>query len=357
MSGSTAISMRSCTDSSSRLLFYLRSKAVVAGKRTPSISQCQQRRFTHSWISGHPHSSLYKSSSSIGKSNKTNSSSGIIGPGMSGTHCNGSWVNNGGNSSTTSPSTFLDFAGNSRYQSYNLARFSTSSVALSSSSSSTKAQDSARDTQTQNQTSSSNFDKAHSNPEVADTQSPSIANISATNHQDDKEDDWAVNESFSGYGASFSPSKSESSQNSPPNEPSTLSISHSSDSNTDNNNADYEPSKAAQPALSSFKSPVTIEADWRRTSDTLPLRGSTPINTPLSSSNIAGGLDLSSSTLVQQMLFKERAPHSDSNKAEVALLDSPKQGNSTKTHSQPIKADFAEWDDEDHSIEKKRSHA
>ncbi|KAF9116107.1 hypothetical protein BGX27_004905 [Mortierella sp. AM989] len=327
----------------------------------------QQRRLGHSWISGHPHSILYKSPKTGSKASMAGYPNSTAGSGMNGVHSNSSGCSNGGNSSSAPLSSlFLDFAGNSRYQAYNMARFSTLSMASSSSSASTKTQDPSTDFHTQKQSfpaaTNSNADKANSNPADADTQSsssPSYSTASSSkDHHDDKEDDWAVNESYSGHGSNFTspPSNTASTHDSRPSEftsPSTPSTTYEDNSTND----DSESLTALRPSLSSFKHPAAIEASWRRTSDSLPSVISPSAATALSSASPskAGGLDLSSSTLVQQMLFKERAPHSDDTERENSDWRQSDEGNSTGINSQHPNDDYADWDDEDHSTERKQN--
>ncbi|KAI7819537.1 hypothetical protein BC939DRAFT_262861 [Gamsiella multidivaricata] len=369
MPAPATLSASKCTASSSRMLVYIGCRGPqgvlsITGKRTPCSSsawqrqQQQQRRLGHSWISGHPRSILYKPSTANNKA----SSAGYTG-GMSG--CNsgisGSPSNGASNSSSGNFSTFLDFAGNGRYQAYNLARFSTFSAVSSSSSSSssspTSSAPSNQDSGVAGSSTSSHTDRAHSNSAPADAQSPSSSSPSSStlstppspvpssgaglststtalssknSHNDkedkenkeDKEDDWAVNESYSGHGGhSFTSSTTEPSDASSSSSvivPSSSRISGRFSHNNDSD-ASYEQSRTAlAPSLLSPKSPEAIEASWRRTSETLPSVTSPPLNSILSpgSANKAGGLDLSSSTLVQQMLFKERAPHADNPESE-----------------------------------------
>ncbi|KAF9980893.1 hypothetical protein BGZ65_004555, partial [Modicella reniformis] len=260
--------------------------------------------------------------------NGNTGSTGGINSGANGSH--GHHTNNSGGN--TSPS-FLDFAGNSRYQAYNLARFSTFSAAASPSASSPSSFPSAPSKQDSSGASSSNHtDRAHSNPASADSKSPlsstPLGISSSKQHHDDKDDDWAVNESYSGHSGhgfvtsssststSTSDSKDSSSVSSISLPTSTTSTIASRD---DDSTSHYESSRTAlQPSLSSFKSPASIEASWRRTSETLPPATLPPGKSILSTttSSKAGGLDLSSSTLVQQMLFQERAPHADNSENE-----------------------------------------
>ncbi|KAF9359154.1 Aminoacyl tRNA synthase complex-interacting multifunctional protein 1 [Mortierella sp. AD094] len=370
MPASVTFSMGSCTSSSSRLFVYINSRALglksVTGKKVPPVLKCQQqRRLAHSWISGHPHSILYKPSKAGSKTNIVGSPNSTAGSGVNGA----SGCSNGGNtSSTSSSSSFLDFAGNSRYQAYNLARFSTLSAASSSSSTSTRTQDPAASIQTQSQSipgaTGSNADKAHSNPADAESQSPSSPSLSTTGsstreHHDDKEDDWAVNESYSGHGGNFTPSSSLSSTTESTHDSnSTPSNQHTSSSMIyDDGDSNYESQTALRPSLLSFKNPAAIEASWRRTSDSLPSVVSPSAATALSQTppSKAGGLDLSSSTLVQQMLFKERAPHSDNTEGEGRNRSQSDEGNSTTTNSQHANDNFADWDDEDHFTERKQN--
>ncbi|KAG9069165.1 hypothetical protein KI688_010061 [Linnemannia hyalina] len=300
----------------------------------------QQCRLGHSWISGHPHSLLYKPATAANQA----SSKGATGScGSSGNSINTGAGQPSGSSSynhnNSGSSTFLDFAGNSRYQAYTLARFSTLSVASSSASSSSFSSSSSspssgqagssgsqvpgsssiRQEPTNNASDRHHQDRAHSNP--ADAQSPESSSTSTTSPlntasslptslssassptdkvHDDTEDAWAVNESYSGHASSSSqPSSSDDSKG----DPSRISF--------------HQDVTASNP-----RDPAAIDASWRRTSDSIP---STPFSSnsvlspsssSSSSSSKAGGLDLSSSTLVQQMLFKERAPHADSSEGD-----------------------------------------
>jgi len=79
----------------------------------------------------------------------------------------------------------------------------------------------------------------------------------------------------------------------------------------------------------------------------------------------AGGLDLSSSTLVQQMLFRDRAPHSDA-EAKNDENQTKNEGNHTKDSARMRKDDALDnrkKDQEDradygvHFTERKRGHA
>lgn len=325
--------------SSSYLNLYIGCRRpIVTGKGGLScpamVLDRQQRRMGHSWISGHPHSILYKSSSSAGGSKA--SSSG----------CGSASSSHGTSSGTTSsgPLSFLDFAGNSRYQAYNLARFSTFSAASSASpsppslaaagssksleqqESSTSASapgssqgqqdplvsqhhagsDSKSGTDGQSPASSSALSSA---PPTSDNNSAPAAPSSSADTNDDKDDAWAVNESYSGHGGSSTPSSSAAVV------PTTGHVDSEPYSQESNDTVGLDssdvPSRELRPSLSSFKSAADIEASWRRTSDSIPSQPlSTPTTTSASlSSNKPGSLDLSSSTLVQQMLFKERPPH------------------------------------------------
>ncbi|KAF9337869.1 hypothetical protein BGZ91_009205 [Linnemannia elongata] len=330
----------------------------------------QQCRLGHSWISGHPHSLLYKpataanQASSKGATGSCGSSGNSINTGA-GQPSGGSSYNhnNGGNSSSSS---FLDFAGNSRYQAYTLARFSTLSIASSSASSSSFSSSSSpsssgqagssgsqipgsssiRQEPTDSASSRHHQDRTHSNP--ADAQSPESSSTSTTSslntasslptslsslsssassatnkEHDDTEDAWAVNESYSGHASSSNPpSSSDDSKD----DPSKISF-----------RQDVTPADPRDPAA--------IDASWRRTSDTIPSTpfSSSSVLSPSSSSSSAsskaGGLDLSSSTLVQQMLFKERAPHADSsegdNSSKQDQQQHSKEGTSTAQNQSP----------------------
>ncbi|KAF9999511.1 hypothetical protein BGZ79_006861 [Entomortierella chlamydospora] len=325
--------MGSCTGSNSRFFVNINSRALslksMAGKKATPVLKCQQqRRLAHSWISGHPHSILYKPSKAGSKTNMAGSPNSTAGSGANGSGCS-----NGGNTSTSS-SSFLDFAGNGRYQAYNLARFSTFSASLSSPTS-TKTQDPAASVQTRSQSvpdATSSVNKAHSNPADAESQSPSSPSLSTTasstrEHHDDKEDDWAVNESYTGHGGNFTPSSSLHDSDS------TSSNQHTSSSMIyDDGDSNGESRTALRPSLSSFKSPAAIKASWRQTSDSLPsvILPSTAAVMSQTAPSKAGGLDLSSSTLVQQMLFKERAPHSNNIEGEGCNSSQSDEENETQ---------------------------
>ncbi|KAI1313806.1 hypothetical protein EDD11_002513 [Mortierella claussenii] len=277
------------------------------------------------------------------------------GSGVNGAH--GSAISSGNASLSSS---FLDFAGNGRYQAYNLARFSTASASSSSSSSSPSSSPQPQTTDVSTGTPVASSDAAghshagriHSNSALSDAQSPSstapssstasstdAAGITSTaavpsasagsEHQDDKEDDWAINESYSGHGQhGITPSLSSSASTPCPDTSSNLTASSTPSSSTsrissngasDNTaNTDEESQMSLQPSLTSFKSPSSIQASWRRTSESLPAVANSSGSSILSPtpSSKAGGLDLSSSTLVQQMLFGERPPHADSSESE-----------------------------------------
>ncbi|KAF9928678.1 hypothetical protein FBU30_002199 [Linnemannia zychae] len=309
----------------------------------------QQFRAGHSWISGHPHSHFYKPATAVNQSKNT------------GVHGSGNNVNTGSGSSNSNSgsSSFLDFAGNSRYQAYTLARFSTLSLVSSASSSSSSSSSSpssgaavssgphvleSSSTRQELTEGASGRHQAHSNP--ADAQSPvssttpssssasslpeptSSVSVSPSSKQehDDVEDAWAINESYSGHAPSTSTTSS-------------------------NNSKDDHPRQSFRSDVNSTKltDPAAIDASWRRTSDSIPST-SFPNNKILSSSSSskAGGLDLSSSTLVQQMLFKERAPHDDrlnNNNNEPKQehhqqQQHPKEGN-------PSSHRIEGWDDDD----------
>ncbi|KAF9186132.1 hypothetical protein BGZ50_002625 [Haplosporangium sp. Z 11] len=384
MPAPATITAGSCSASSCRLLaFSMGNKRTtmllqVTGKRTLGLLRCQhqqQHRHGHTWISGHPHNTFYKPTAAA---KKANAAGGTACPhsnssGFNSTPCNGA-------SSSGNTSSFLDFTGNSRYQAYNLARFSTFS-AVSSSSSSSPLPFSARSPSGSQEPGSvgaatsslgCHANKTHSNPDPVDTQSPmssplpstataSTATTTATSTsggQDDKDDDWAINESFSGHGAQSFSSESSSSSTTTSDAaatPSSISPFNEDSNNNDDNSSDESSRTALQPSSSSFKSPSAIEASWRRTSDSLPsvtnLSGSSVLSSP--SSSKAGGLDLSSSTLVQQMLFQERLPHSSdsfegndssserTNKGKQNGIDSDRdvdEGDSNR------KDDFDDWD-------------
>ncbi|KAF9125392.1 hypothetical protein BGW39_007425 [Mortierella sp. 14UC] len=262
----------------------------------------QQCRRGHSWISGHPHSLLYKPTTAANQSKNASACGGGNGvnTGASSYGQRGSPYN-GPSCGNSSSSSFLDFAGNSRYQAYTLARFSTLSVASSASSSSSS--------------SSSSSTLLSSSGQAASTLSSSSA---SKKEHDDTDDAWAVNESYSGHASSSSATPSD--KNTKDDRSGTP-----SDKNTKDDRLGT-PSFHPDNASSKLRDPAAIEASWRRTSDSIP---STPFsgNTGLSSSSSskAGGLDLSSSTLVQQMLFKERAPHADSSEGDNGQEHSPKE--------------------------------
>ncbi|KAF9300152.1 hypothetical protein BGZ74_008235 [Mortierella antarctica] len=213
----------------------------------------------------------------------------------------------GSYSGPSSVSSFLEFAGNSRYQAYSLARFSTFSAVSASSSSSPPNSNSPPSTPSQQDQSSAGSDKAsqpHSNSAEPETQSPKSSTTSTTGTQEDKDDDWAVNESYSGHGGHGGHRLAKT--------PSSDSGATSESNNVDTNNATHT---TLQPSSSSFKDSASIQASWRRTSDSIPTVA-TPGGPSLSPQSKAGGLDLSSSTLVQQMLFKERPPRANETESD-----------------------------------------
>lgn len=282
-----------------------KSRLLAMGCRRATVSvtgKCAwaQTRAGHSWISGHPHSILYKSASGS-KSSVSGSSSNMTPGGNTGSAGSGSY------SGPSSVSSFLEFAGNSRYQAYSLARFSTFSAVSASSSSSPPNSNSPPSTPSQQDQSSAGSDKAsqpHSNSAEPETQSPKSSTTSTTGTQEDKDDDWAVNESYSGHGGHGGHRLAKT--------PSSDSGATSESNNVDTNNATHT---TLQPSSSSFKDSASIQASWRRTSDSIPTV-TTPGGPSLSSQSKAGGLDLSSSTLVQQMLFKERPPHANETESD-----------------------------------------
>ncbi|KAG0203623.1 hypothetical protein BGX28_004146 [Mortierella sp. GBA30] len=378
---------------------------VTGNKLLPSppttLFRCQanlQRRHGHSWISGHPHSLLFKPATAGNKvsGNKTSSTNGTM-TGFNG--ATGSSTNSANTSANTATS-FLEFAGNGRYQAYHLARFSTLSALSSSSSSMFPTGSKTMSTITpspgsgspekKTPSSSSHADRAYSNPADAevDAQSPlsqssgasassgapsssssssstaaaSLRPSSSSKEQDDKDDDWAVNESYSGHGdqtfTATSPIPSSSSSSSSSSSPSTnasmSSASSEDDNDNDNNSDDDDTSRPKlQPSLSSFKSPADIEKSWRRTSETLPSASSSgpPVLTPSPPSK-AGGLDLSSSTLVQQMLFKERVPHTDSSSEAEDNRRHSKEGNHKASGTHMSNDDDEDWHHDWHRNEK-----
>ncbi|KAG0260896.1 hypothetical protein BG011_001550 [Mortierella polycephala] len=391
-----AITAGSCSTSGCRLLaFSMGNKRAtmlmqVTGKRTLGLLRRQQHRHGHTWISGHPHNTFYKPTTATKKTNAAG--------GTTCSHSSSSGFNStpgNGASSSGNTSSFLDFAGNGRYQAYNLARFSTFSAVSSSSSSSSSSSPlplSATSPSGSQEPGSvgaasssqgSHANKAYSNPDPVDAQSPlsspspptttaTTATTTATSSsggQDDKDDDWAVNESFSGHGAQNFSSESSSSSSTTTSNATTTPSSISSfgeDSDDNDDNSGYETSRTAlQPSLSSFKSPSAIEASWRRTSNSLPsvtnLSGSSVLSSP--SSSKAGGLDLSSSTLVQQMLFQDRLPHSsDSIEGDDSSSEQTDKGKQNGIDSDADvdeggnnrKDDFDDWDiDEETSRERR----
>ncbi|KAG0239046.1 hypothetical protein B0O80DRAFT_448432 [Mortierella sp. GBAus27b] len=360
-------------------------KAATAVLRRMQLLR-QQQHPNHTWVSGHPHNLLYKPPTSGNKAhiNINGCSIGGSSCGINGSHAS---PNNSGNTA----SSFLDFAGNSRYQAYHLARFSTLSTVSYASSSSSSSSTPSKQEPGSAASSSSHPDRAHSNPAVDDTKSPPSLTTTTTttatgspqsskDHHDDKEDDWAVNESFSGHSGHGYASNSTSSSDSESGSISSSnpSISRSSSVEDDDDTSEYDStSTALQPSLSSFKTPATIEASWRRTSETLPSVTVPPGSSilPPATSTKAGGLDLSSSTLVQQMLFRERAPHAKNSEsdAESSSRNPSDEGNSLGTNAREkdtVSADheednnnnndkdFQEWDDDvDRLKEQKHSHA
>ncbi|KAG0030061.1 hypothetical protein BGZ81_003101 [Podila clonocystis] len=288
-----------------------KSRLLVMGCRRATVSvtgKCAwaQTRAGHSWISGHPHSILYKSASGS-KPSVSGSSSNMAPGGNTGSAGSGSY------SGSSSVSSFLEFAGNSRYQAYNLARFSTFSVASASSSSSSGNTNSenpsssplsstpATPSQDQSSAGSDKASKPQSNSAGPETQSLISSTTSTSRTQEDKDDDWAVNESYSGHGGhGFAKA------------PCSNSEATSESNNADTNNATHT---TLQPSPSSYKDSASLQDSWRRTSDSIPAIA-TPGGPSLSLQSKAGGLDLSSSTLVQQMLFKERPPHADETESD-----------------------------------------
>ncbi|KAG0253962.1 Aminoacyl tRNA synthase complex-interacting multifunctional protein 1 [Actinomortierella ambigua] len=172
---------------------------------------------------------------------------------------------------------------------------------------------------------------------------------------EDKDDDaWEVNESYSGHGSggtrgNIAPDSrknqrqqdgAEPSLSPAPTTPDSSSSSASTGQNdtqdTHHNNnhqhGDDDDHSTLRPSLSSFKDAASIKKSWRRTSDQLSHSASSPSSSSSSSppqpsptpagstagstlsrsggQSQAGQLDLSSSTLVQQMLFGDRRPPS-----------------------------------------------
>ncbi|KAG0043287.1 hypothetical protein BGZ83_011630 [Gryganskiella cystojenkinii] len=389
---SMSMSMGSCASKSlvtpvrSNLHCYIGcGRPIVTGKRALLTSgrpllvlDRQQRRMGHSWISGHPHSMLYKPTSSTGGSVST-------GAGHS-THASNSCT-----PSSRSSTSFLDFAGNGRYQAYTLARFSTLSAVSSSTSTpsattlskppkeqeaSTTTPGSDREGPQNPQTSQTHAD-SNSNPD-SDGQSPTSSSLlqsstpptsflspssdtasssSTADIPEDKDDAWAVNESYSGHGGSTTPLSSSSTD-----------LDNSTHQESGNNSTGELPTRIdIQPSLSSSKSPAEIEASWRRTSDSIP-----PTPTPSSSSSSSssaspslsgkpGSLDLSSSTLVQQMLFKERPLHTTESSNDLKQSD---EGNTSRARfpaaaressTYDYDADADDWDHRHNGMERKRS--
>ncbi|KAG0327362.1 hypothetical protein BG000_000992 [Podila horticola] len=240
----------------------------------------------------------------------------------------------GSYSGPSSVSSFLEFAGNSRYQAFNLARFSTFSAASASSSSSSPNSNSENPScsplsstpstpSQQDQTGSDKSSQPHSNSVEPETQSPQSSTTATSGSQEDKDDDWAVNESFSGHsGHGFAKA------------PSSDSGATSESNNADTNN----PTHTTPPSPSSFKDSASIQASWRRTSDSIPAVA-TPGGPSLSSQSKAGGLDLSSSTLVQQMLFKERPPHADKTESDKGWKEEDEDKNSKAVDALPAPSD------------------
>ncbi|KAF9964067.1 hypothetical protein BGZ70_006981 [Mortierella alpina] len=276
------------------------------------------------------------------------------------------------NGSVSAATSFLEFAGNSRYQAYNLARFSTLSAASSSVTSPTGSSRASADSRPpekghdaqEGPSSSSHASRAHSNPAESDTQSPlspsmgsslppsspsSIGALSGSSSsasaasassksQEDKDDDWAVNESYSGHGGQTYSPRAPSIP--PPGTSSNTSSTLTSQDDRSDDEGNNDSRTKLQPSLSSFKSSSDIERSWRRTSDTLSPSSNSSASPTLSASlaSKAGGLDLSSSTLVQQMLFRDRAPHSD-DEAKNDEKQTDNEGNHTKDSARMRKDD------------------
>ncbi|KAG0346655.1 hypothetical protein BG004_001149 [Podila humilis] len=274
-----------------------RSSVSVTGKCTWA-----QTRAGHSWISGHPHSILYKAagggmSSGLGVYPNTVTSSSGSSSSISGSSYSGAYSNH------SSLSHFL---------AYNLARFSTFSVAFTSSATSSPNSSSSQIHETSSKPCSSPSQQDVSSVPISDTHESNSAALATRSHtatnsaatkgartnRVDKDDDWAVNESYSGHGHGFVNSNSSTSET-------PTSISNNNDSK-----GDLSPQSILQPSPSPIKDSASIEASWRRTSESLPSL-KTAGSPHLFSQSKAGGLDLSSSTLVQQMLFKDRPLHAD----------------------------------------------
>ncbi|KAG0037020.1 hypothetical protein BGZ82_003268 [Podila clonocystis] len=312
-----------------------KSRLLVMGCRRATVSvtgKCAwaQTRAGHSWISGHPHSILFKSASG-NKPSVSGSSSNMAPGGNTGSAGSGSY------SGSSSVSSFLEFAGNSRYQAYNLARFSTFSVASASSSSSSRNSNpenpsgsplsSTPSTPSQQNQSSAGSNQAlqpQSNSAGPEIQSLKSSTTSTSRTQEDKDDDWAVNESYSGHGGHGFPKA-----------PSSDSEATSESNNADTNNPTHT---TLQPSPSSYKDSASIQDSWRRTSDSIPAVA-TPGGPSLSLQSKAGGLDLSSSTLVQQMLFKERPPHADETESDKGWKQEDKDKNSKVIDASPSLSD------------------
>ncbi|KAF9570644.1 hypothetical protein EC968_001531 [Mortierella alpina] len=317
--------------------------AALERKRALSRTMSQEEVMATATITA-PTTLLYKPAT-VG--NKKKGSAGGLNGSMAGLNgATGSSTTTPCNSSASATTSFMEFAGNSRYQAYNLARFSTlsavsSSATLPNGSSRTSADsrspEKGHDAQ-EGPSSSSHANRAHSNPAESDTQSPLSPSMgsslpssssssttalpgssssspasdvpASTKNQEDKDDDWAINESYSGHGGQTYSSRNSSI---PPPGTSSNTASTAASQGDRKDDEDSDSRTTLQPSLSSFKSSSDIERSWRRTSDSLSSPPNSSASPTLSASlaSKAGGLDLSSSTLVQQMLFRDRAPHSD----------------------------------------------
>ncbi|KAF9976418.1 hypothetical protein BGZ73_008620 [Actinomortierella ambigua] len=302
------------------------------------------RAHHHTWITGHPHRIAFNNTSaSLSSANSVGNAS------SSQQACSlGTTAGAGAGASAHVPSgTLMDFAGNSRFLANHLARFSTLSAVSSASSPSPSSPAAFSPVSSQQQPQGSSKTRA-SPSQDADPSSGSGSSSAQTKFgtsattaspsTDDKEDDaWEVNESFTGHsGSSRSITTSDSRIN--PQKPDETELparaTSGSSASTDqddtqdtlrhnHHHSDDDSPTTLRPSLSSFKDAASIEKSWRRTSDQLSQSASSSpssssstgstAGTTLSRSggqNQAGNLDLSSSTLVQQMLFGDRRPSS-----------------------------------------------
>ncbi|KAG0228179.1 hypothetical protein BGW42_002336 [Actinomortierella wolfii] len=208
---------------------------------------------------------------------------------------------------------------------------STGSSSPSSSSPSSAPSPSSTKSQAPHDTVSSSGSGSSSSSAQAKFGTSATAGPSTTEDKDD--DAWAINESYSGHSASGG---SSSSRDGTRTDNANRMTSHSegdSDrrhasspmASQDNvqeghkhHNDDDDRHSTLRPSLSSFKDAASIEKSWRRTSDQLTPNSTSASSTSSKSSSSgstisrpggqsqAGNLDLSSSTLVQQMLFRDR---------------------------------------------------